>query len=99
MSWAMAPSMSCRYFLASSRIKQRPGPFDRLSEVWIFDGRGHDQIDTGFEESFEGFQEAEIGVGVGARRKRFELDEEVESLSPGRYLPAAAEPKRSNRCT
>src|SRR5579875_101151 len=70
--------MSKRYFFASSRIEERFGSLDRLLKVWVLDRGRNYQINGSPEERFQGFEKAEVGIGIAASRQRFKLNKEIQ---------------------
>ena len=56
---------------------------DVTAEVWVSDGRGHDEVDGPLKEMLQCFFETEKGGGVFARGERSELRQKIEIAEAG----------------
>src|SRR6267378_1916925 len=75
--------MSARYFLASSRIKQRLFLLDALTEVGVRQARRGDDVHRLGEQLLERVAQLEIGGCIFGGRALAEIGEEVEVARRG----------------
>ena len=64
----------------------RTGQLDGLAEVGIFDCGADNQVHRPARKRLQGLHQTEVGVRVGARRKRIKLHEKVEVALAGPIL-------------